>query len=104
MRSARLRSGRAAWRFQNGSRTRRGGVRRRGHLRHPEAEDLAARARGAGAHAHQEGVGSALHQLEARFVGHHIADDEGDGEVLLELPEVDRRVLGRDVRAVVTVD
>ena len=73
------------------------GVRRRRHLGHAEAQDLAARAGRAGAHPDEEGVHPAFHQLEAGLVGDHVADDERDGQVLLELTEIHRLVLGGDV-------
>src|SRR5437763_15382599 len=76
---------------------RGGRVRRRRHLRYAEAEHLAARAGGARPHADQQRVGTHLHQLQARFVRHDVADHERDRERLLELAQVDRRVLGGDV-------
>src|SRR5215510_13655301 len=77
--------------------TRGGGVRGGRHLRHAEAKHLAARAGGTRPHPDEHGVDAALHQLEARFVGHGVAHDERDGEVLLQLAQVYRRVLGGHV-------
>src|SRR5688500_12424956 len=76
---------------------RRGGVGGGGHLRHAEAEHLAARARRTRPDADEEPVGADFHQLEARLVGDDVADHEGDGQLLLELARIDGRVLGRDV-------
>src|SRR6266850_2113608 len=76
---------------------RGGGVRGGGHLRHPEPEHLAARAGGARAHTDQHAVDAGIHQLQARLVGDAVADDQRDGELLLELAEVHRCVLGGDV-------
>src|SRR5881409_2272311 len=74
---------------------RRCSVGRCGHLRHAEPQDLAARARGARAHANQERVGTAVHQLEARLIGDDVPDNERDRELLLQRAEVYRGVLGR---------
>src|SRR5262245_13161067 len=77
--------------------TRGGGVGGGRYLRHAQAKHLAARAGGAGTHADEQRVGAHLHQLQARLVRDDVTDDERDGERLLELPEIDRRVLRRDV-------
>src|SRR5262245_56990971 len=76
---------------------RGGRVGRRRHLRHAEAEHLAARAGCTGAHADEQRIGADLHQLQARLVGDDVADDERDGERLLQLAKIDRRVLGGDM-------
>src|SRR5882672_6668580 len=68
-----------------------------GHLRHPEPQHLAARARRARTHPDQQRVYAAVHQLETGLVGDDVADDERDREVLLELADVHRGVLARDV-------
>src|SRR5712692_1365564 len=77
--------------------SRGGGVRGGRHLRHAEPENLAARTGGTRTDADQQCVDAALHPLEARLVRDDVTDDEGDGELLLELPEIDGRVLGGDV-------
>src|SRR2546426_8859670 len=76
---------------------RGGGVGGGRHLRHAHAEHLAARAGRARAHADQQRVGADLHQLQARLIRDDVADDERDGELLLERLEIHGRVFGRDV-------
>src|SRR5258705_3098460 len=72
-------------------------VRGGGDLRDAETQDLAARARRARPYPDQQRVHAAVHQLEAGLVGDDVADDERDREVLLELADVHRGVLTRDV-------
>ena len=76
---------------------RGGGVGRGRYLRHAQAQHLAARARGARAHADQQRVGADVHQLEARLVGDDVTDDQGNGQVLLQISQVDGWILGGDV-------
>src|SRR6185436_12302071 len=73
------------------------GIRGGGDLGHADAEHLAARAGGAGADPDQQRVHARLHQLEARLVGDDVADDERNRQMLLELLQVDRGVLGGHV-------
>ena len=68
-----------------------------GHLRHAESEHLPARARRARSDADEQRVDAALHQLQASLVGDAVADDQRDGQRLLELAKIDGRVLGGDV-------
>src|SRR2546428_148660 len=58
-------------------------------------QDLLERARDADAD--QQRVRAHLHQLQARFVRHDVADDQWDGQLLLEFSEIDRRVFRCDV-------
>src|SRR5882724_12198476 len=76
---------------------RRGRIGGGRDLRHAEAEHLAARAGCARAHADQQRIGAHFHQLQARLIGHDVADDQRNGQLLLEFSEIDRSVFSCDV-------
>src|SRR3954471_13020210 len=74
-----------------------GHVGDRSGLRHPDPEDAAGGAGGAGADAHQDADGTGPHQVQAGVVGGAAADDTGHVEVGDELLQVERLGLGRDM-------
>ena len=68
-----------------------------GHLRHPDAEHLARRARGARPDPHEHGGGTLFHEREGCVRVRRVADRDRDGHVAGELGERQRVVLARDV-------